>query len=229
MTNINYKILPKLLEKANASSGMYVQKVYKDTLRFLISTFSNVYYLDKNNNSIKIKCYHGNQERAIAKSTVGDNITLPVITISETSTSESTTRRRYSPLIINESYWSKEQNRAIRILSLSPKPVDISYNINVWTKYKQDMDQIRESIFSMFNPDMEIPTKYNKITKSFITNESGFTAAEADDTEDRILKNTITIKVETYIPSPRFLYTSTGKIETINYEIEIDESKEPLE
>lgn len=223
MDSAKDKILKKILEKSNPSTGMYIKKVYKDTLRFLISIFGDVYYIDKDNNSIRVKCFHANQERAVAKATVGDNITLPVITISENQSVRlsDTKRGKYSPLLVNKSYWDPEQNRAIRILSLAPRPVNIDYSINIWAKYKEDLDQIRETISAMFNPDLEVETKYSQITKCFVTDETSDSILNPDDTEDRVLKTKLNIRVETYIPSPEFLYTSTGKIEQLKTEIEI--------
>jgi hypothetical protein len=221
-STVNNKVLQEIQEKTNASTGMFIQKVYKDTLRNLLNIFSNIYYIDRDNNSIKVKCFHANQERAIAKSTIGDNITLPVITISETSTASDDDRRRYTPILIHDKYWHKRKNRAIRVLSMAPKPLDISYNINIWSKYREDLDQIREHVFILFNPDLEIKTKSSNITKAFFESESDSQQVEADDQQDRILKKTITIKVQTYLENPKFLYTSTGKIEQINYEITLD-------
>ena len=223
MNNINYKVLPKIIEKTDESTGMMIHKIYKDTLRYLINTFSNVYYIDKNNNSVKVKCFHANQERAVAKSFVGDNITLPVISISETTSNADAKRRRYNPILVNDSHWDPRKNRAIRVLSLVPRPVDIDYSINIWAKYKEDLDQIRETIYYKFNPDLEINTKYLTKTKAFITNESPANTMEADDTEDRVLRSSLSIKVETYIPSPKFLYTSTGKIEQLNFDFEFND------
>jgi hypothetical protein len=84
------------------------------------------------------------------------------------------------------------------------------------------MDQIREYIISIFNPDIEIQTKHNGKIKSFILNESDVEQAEASDKDDRILKKTFSIVVQTYIPNPKFLYTSTGKIEKFIYNFDLD-------
>lgn len=221
---VSNKVLQEILEKSLASTGMYVQKVYKDTLRNLINIFGNVYYLDRNNNSVKVKCFHANQERAVARATFGDNVTLPVITISEDSTSNNDDRRRYTPLLIHSKYWHKRKNKALRFLSMAPRPIDIKYTINIWSKYKEDLDQIREFIFSLFNPDLEIRTKNSVITKAFLNNESETEQAQADDQQDRILKKSISITVETYVENPKFLYTSTGKIEKLNFELEITDA-----
>lgn len=221
---ISNKVLFELTEKTSASTGMFVQGVFKDTLRNLINIFNNIYYLDRNNNPIKIKCFHANQERAIAKITTGDNITLPVISIGESVGRPDERRSRYSPMLVHEKYFDKTKNRAIRLLSMAPRPITISYELNLWSKYKQDLDQMREHVFFLFNPDLEIKTKYSHITKAFIDSESDAGSEEVNDTEDRILRRTISINVETYIPSPKFLYTSTGKIEEFNYEFEIVEN-----
>jgi hypothetical protein len=220
---VSNKVLNEVIEKTNSSTGMYVQKVFKDTLRNLINVFGNTHYIDRNNNSIKVKCFHANQERAVAKTFIGDNITLPVITISETSTGESDKRRRYSSILISEKYWHKRKNKAVRVLSIAPRPIDVKYSINIWAKYKEDLDQIREYILTLFNPDLEIKTKNSNITKAFFVNESDAQQYEANDQEDRILKKTITINVETYIESPKFLYTWTGKIEKLNFEVTLED------
>lgn len=216
---INNKVLQEIVEKTKTNNGMFSQKVFKDTLRFLISTFGKIHYIDRNNNSIEVKCFHANQERAIAKTVLGDNITLPVITISEKNTENSKDRARYGSMLVHEKYWHKVQQRAVRTLSLVPTPVNINYSINIWTKYKEDMDQIREYILTIFNPDLEIETEHGGKIKSFIINESDVEQAEAPDRDDRILKKNFAISVETYIPSPKFLYTSTGKIEKFVYQI----------
>lgn len=198
---------------------MFSQKLFKDTLRFLLNTFSKVHYVDKNNNVVEIKCFHANQERAVAKSVIGDNITLPVITISEKNVEMKQDRARYGPMLVHQNYWHKVQQRAIRTLSLVPTPVDINYNINIWTKYKEDLDQIREYILLLFNPDIEIETSQDGKAKCFIINESDVEQAEASDKDDRILKKTFSLVVQSYIPNPKFLYTSTGKIEKFVYQI----------
>lgn len=220
-SSVNSKVLKEILEKTNSSIGMYVQKVFKDTLRNLINIFGNTYYVDKNNNSVKVKCFHANQERAVAKTFIGNNITLPLITISENNATKNDERGRYTPILIHEKYWHKRKNRAIRTLSMAPRPIDIKYTINIWSKYKEDLDQIREYILILFNPDLEIKTRQSNITKAFFENESDIQQSEAEDQKDRILKKSITIRVETFIENPKFLYTSTGKIETINYQVSL--------
>lgn len=219
---VSYKVFAQIKEKTDSSTGMFVQEIYKETLRNLISVFGQAYYLDRNNNPVKVNCFHANQERAVAKKFIGNNITLPVITIEEVNSSNSDERRRYNQVLVHESYWDKDKNRSVRILSMTPRPVDISYSINIWSKYKNDLDQIREYIFNLFNPELVIDLPNQVNSKSFIISEGRTVQSEADDGQDRILKKSIEIQVQTYIPSPKFLYTSTGMIETLNTELIID-------
>jgi len=221
---VSNKVLKEITEKTQAAFKSYSERTYKNTLRNLIGIFNNLYYIDKNNNSVNLKCFHANQERAIARVTTGDNITLPVLTISETESSNDDARRRYSPILVHDKFWDEDKRRSIRLLSLSPKPINISYQINIWAKYKEDLDQIRENIFILFNPDLELPLKNNNINKAFLVSESDGSEIDVPDQKDRVLRKSIIINVESYIPSPKFLYTSTGKIEQFLYDIEIDES-----
>lgn len=221
---VSSKVITEVVEKTQSAFKKYSERTYKDILRNFIGIFNNLYYVDKNNNTINIKCFHANQERAIAKVNTGDNITLPVITISETETSNNDNRRRYGPILNHEKFWDEDRRRSIRILSLAPRAVNITYQINIWAKYKEDLDQIRENILILFNPDMEIPSKTNNMIKAFFVSEGEASELEATDQQDRVLRKNITINVETYIPSPRFLYTSTGKIEEFKYELQIDDT-----
>lgn len=223
-TPVSNKVLKQITEKTQAAYKSYSERTYKDILRNLIGIFNNLYYIDKNNNSINLKCFHANQERAIAKVTTGDNITLPVLTISETESSNADERRRYSPILVHDKYWDKDKRRSIRLLSLAPKPININYQINIWAKYKEDLDQIRENVFILFNPDLELPLKNNNINKAFFVSETDGSEVEVADQQDRILRKSVIINVESYIPSPKFLYTSTGKIEQFFYELEIDKT-----
>lgn len=218
--NINSN-LSNMLAKTIDYAGTYSQDSFRSILKELINKFSNIKYLDRNNELLTIKCFHSNQERAIAKVTNGDNITLPIITISENGTTDDTKRRRYSAVLVHETFWDKDAQRAVRLLSFAPRAININYKINIWAKYKQDLDLIRENIFLMFNPDLEINSNYHSLNKAFITEEADTGQAIADDGKDRVLQKSIGITVETYIPNPKFLYTETGKIELFKQEIKL--------
>lgn len=214
-----------IFNKIDKDPKKHIQFLYKDTLRFLINKFSNLTYFDGNNGSVNIKCYHANAERAIAVLFNDANVVLPVITVSENSTSTFEKKQRYAPVLIDQKYWHPKIQRAIRIISLPPRPISISYSLNIWSFYKNDLDQIREMIFSMFNPDLNITVGKTFSIKAFIESEEDDSEVKVSDKEDRVLQKSINLTVETAIPAPSFLYTSTGKIERLNFELEIESGK----
>ena len=212
------KSLRKFIVDAS-KHGDNIRHIYKETLRSMINIFSNLYYRNAEEKTIKISCTHANPERTIAKLFQETNIILPLITVSQTTSEDDDDRRRNNPTIIHDTRWNKDKQRAERIVSLVPRPVNIRYDIHVWTKYKSDIDQIAEQVRQLFNPSLEIVTSYNDLTKAFIDTEQDASELEVADREDRLLRKTFSIVVEGYIPSPRFLYTSTGEIEKIKAQI----------
>lgn len=203
-----------------------INNVYKESLRQMLHVFSNIYYIDGNGNRVKVKCSHGNPERVAGRLKADNTLILPMITIVEKQTVNSEERRRYRPIIINESYWDPNKKRAIRIVSLAPRPINIIYEINVWCKYKADLDMIRSGVFSLFNPDLNIRTKYSDFNKGFLVSERDMGNVTVGDTNDRVLQKSMEISLETYIPNPKFQFTSTGEIREVdfNFEYRIDES-----
>lgn len=188
-----------------------IDNVYKESLRSMLHIFGNMYYIDGNSNRVKVKCSHGNPERIAGRLRADNTLVLPMITVIETQTTSDPERMRYQN-IISETSWDSKKRRATRILSLPPRPINITYEINVWAKYKADLDMLRSSIFSLFSPDINIETQYSSYNKAFIVGERDVGTTVANDTGDRILQKTITVTLETYIPSPKFFFTNTGEI-----------------
>ena len=145
-----------------------------------------------------------------------------MITISQTVSNNDVNRIKQEGLLINEKVWDKKKNRAFRVLSLAPRAVNISYQINIWCKYMADMDQILEQVRLKFNPEMQVPTKFSTLAKAFLDSEENIGSATAGDKEDRIMKKTLNIVLRTYVPNPKYLVTSTGKIEEFNTEVVLD-------
>tara|TARA_R110002074_G_scaffold193813_2_gene359796 strand:- start:832 stop:1569 length:738 start_codon:yes stop_codon:yes gene_type:complete len=195
-----------------------VSFVYKESLRSMITSFNDVGYISSEDKWTDIKCIHANAERAVAKLKQENNIILPILSIGQTVSDNDTERQKTESLLVNEKYWDKEKNRAIRILSLAPRAVNVRYQLNIWAKYMADMDQILEQVRLKFNPEMQVPTEFSTLAKAFLESEEEVGQVTVSDKEDRILKKTMNIVLRTYIPSPKFLYTSTGKIEEFKME-----------
>lgn len=195
--------------------------VYRETLKYLLSFFGKFTFLDGEGKIRDIAVIHGNQERAVGKMMEEQSLVLPLIAVSQVITENDDERRRYASNLVHDKYWDVKAQRAVRILSFSSKAVNIFYSVGIWTAYRSDMDQILEQIRLAFNPSIEIATPQTTLAKAFIVDEVDFSDIDLVDGVDRLIQRTLNIEVNAYIPSPRFIVTSTGKIEEFNSEVEI--------
>ena len=205
------KLRNRIIELTDAQTTE-VNNVYKESLRALLSEMSNLYYIDGNGNDVKCKCIYGNPERLASTLYTDNTLILPMVSVVETSTENDDSRRRYSKVIVNETYWDPNKKRATRTLSVAPRPVTLTYEISLWSKYKYDLDMLRSSIYSLFSPEVNLRTKFSDYGKAYIVSEQDVGNTQASDTEDRLLRKSITISLQTYIPSPKFMVTNTGEI-----------------
>lgn len=205
------------LAKATEKSTLSV-KVYKETLRSMIHEFGQFGYINGDGDFTEVKSFHANPERTIAKLYQENNIILPVITVGQNKVEDDISRRRYKPLIVATSYYNEVTNRAERIIGFVDRPVNISYVVSLWAKYMEDLDQLSEQVRLKFNPNLPFVTPFSKETKAFLVDEANLSDVATADREDRLIRKSFTVSVETYIPSPKFKYTSTGKIEELELE-----------
>lgn len=202
----------------SSSKGKDISLVYRELLRSIIFNFSQFSVIDEENKNVTVQCIHANPERAIAKVTQENSLILPILSIHQPSSNRDSKRQKYKPLVVSEKYWDEKKQRAVRIVSLVPVSIEIQYEVTAWAKYKNDLDQITEQIHSLFNPDLEVTTPFASNIKLFIREEVVDPSFLVGDREDRVLRRTFKINTSTYIPSPKFILTSTGKIEDFNYE-----------
>ena len=83
------------------------------------------------------------------------------------------------------------------------------------------MDQLAAQVRLMFNPTMVLDTPSNSTSQIFLDSESDNFTMNLADREDRIVKRSFNLRLETYIPNPKFLVTSTGEIQSLETEVEI--------
>ena len=207
----------QVLEMTNDKVRPIIDNVYKESLRAMLFEFGNLHYIDGNSNKIKVKCIYGNPERIAGRLKADNTLILPMVTIVETQTLNDDDRRRYNPVLLHEKHWDSEKRRATRVLSLSPRPLTISYEINIWCKYKADLDMLRATIFSKFNPDIQLTTEQSNLNKVFLEGESDIGSVSVQDSQDRVLQKTIRVNLETYVENPKFAITNTGEISDFNF------------
>ena len=138
---------------------------------------------------------------------------LPILTVHQSGAKSDEGRRRYDNILIKSSVWNDDIQRAERIISRADVPVNITYSVNLWTKYMEDMDQISQNIRVKFNPSLKLITPFTDNLKVFLKDESTSSTLVDGDREDRLLRKSFAVEAELYIPSPRFKVTSTGRIE----------------
>jgi hypothetical protein len=195
-----------------------ISSVYKETLRTMIRIFNDLFYIDSENKVVGITCMHGSPERTIAKLKQETNIILPIISITQTTSDDDVKRRKTNYTLVQEKWWDETKQRAYRIVSFAPRAVNIQYSINVWTKYKSNMDQITEQIRTKFFPGLDINTEQSTLTQAFLTEELDESTVDIGDQTDRVLRKSFNVDVQTYIPSAKYLVTSTGQIEKFSTE-----------
>ena len=215
----SYRVRELIFEASKAENN--ISLVYRDTLRAMLDLFSGFKIVDAEDNIRAVKCIHANQERSIAKLVQEDNLILPLVSIAQPITTLDTDRQKYFPMIVSEAFWDDRIQRARRVVSLAPKPVNISYKITLLSKYKSDLDQLTEQVYLLFNPAYELQTSYANNTKAVLLEESDESSLDVGDREDRILMRGFTVTVETYIPTPKFVFSSTGKIERFYNDIKL--------
>ena len=218
-----YTILNKIRSRLMGMdrSQNFISSIYRETLKSMIHIMGGFNYINAKNEVISVVCSHGNPERVIAKIREKSNIILPVITVSQTTTQNDENRQKYTPLLAMNSIWNDKKQRAERTVSFVDRPISILYKVNIWTKYNSDMDQIVEQIRFLFNPSLDIPTKFSTLVKATMTEENNLSDVDLADAADRVLRKEIIIEVQTYVPSPKYLLTPTGEIEEIVMETEV--------
>jgi len=211
-TNLYNELLKRSVDDKLISS------IYKSLLKSLIKIFSEISYRNDEEEIKHLPCWHGSSERVIAKIKQESNIILPVASVSRVTDEIDDDRRRIDSLLMFEKYFDKRTNRAVRVASLASVPTVITYTLNLWTKYYEDMDQISEQVKRLFNPTLRIPNDYSDQTIGFLNRENSDITLSLQDGKDRVIRRSYDISVDSYIPNPKFLVTHTGKIEELNLE-----------
>lgn len=185
---------------------------YRDTSKELLNLFSDAQILGVDLEIASVPCWYANYERAIAKIFQARTLTLPVMTIAISDTAEDLKRRRPN---FDIEFWTvkdKKRRKYTRVASLAPKAVTVSYTLNLWARYVEDMNQLLEYVMQKFHPHLRVETDFATNTCAFITAVSDNSTLDAPDREDRVLRKTVTFEVESYMPSRQYMIQSNGDI-----------------
>ena len=163
-----------------------------------------------------IKVFHGTSERAIAMLHDERNLKLPVISVVANDLEGAIERRKpdFNPII--ERLYDPKARKAQRVISLSPKAVNINFRVSIYDRYTENINQMVEQIELMFHPYGVVKTDFGTSTHAYLTDWADQSVLTAGDRENRILVKSCLISLEAYIPTKKYLMTSSDKIHAIN-------------
>jgi len=213
----------KAIQALELESGHTQSDFYREYTQFLIRKLKTLSFIDSEDKAVvDIPVFYANPERAIAKIKEDRNLVLPVISVGISDIEDAFDRRRTNMNVVLEKAWNKTTQRATRVVSVAPKAVNLSFMVNLWAKYLEDLNQLTEKIQLFFNPSLEFRTEFSSYIQGFITQVADNSVTVAPDRQDRVLKRTIQVSVEAYIPTQKYLYTNTGRIEFMSSDVVIE-------
>ena len=207
------------LIKANFKPHLLIGSYYKELLRFMLSKFNNLVTLNPEDEVIQVRSINATAERTVAKLYQENNIVLPLISISQEVSEDDGDRVRPNLSVISKSYWDSKRKRALRVIGYPPRAINVNYSVNIWTKYKEDIDQLAEQVRLLFSPGLQVVTSKSNSTLAFINREDDNSSLLVGDREDRIIRKTFLVSVEGYLEYPEYLVTSTGEVKEFNIEL----------
>ena len=210
----------KKIEEFERTTPTPKANFYREYTSFLIDKMSNIQYTDAEDKTQDITAFFANPERAIAKLREDRNLTLPLITVGIDDIDEDADRRRGPHSLQIETVWDVKERRAVRVISRASKPINLTFSINIWSKYVEDLNQLVENIALLFNPSLDFQTNHSVNTKAFITQITDNSVLSVPDREDRVNRKMILVTAEAYLNYPKYLVTKTGEIETMTADFE---------
>lgn len=202
----------------------YAAGFFREYTKAFLQAFNNLTFLNGEAEEVNVKTVYGAPERAVGKRNESGTLVLPVGSLLIDSLKPSEERQKYEPLINFETYFDTDAQRYQRIVSFAPKPVELSYTMSFYAKYMEDINQLSEKFELMFNPSLKIPVDFDTHAQSFIADRQEATSVLVGDREDRVLKRSFTVSIESYVPSQKYLITNTGKIKALKQEVSIRSS-----
>tara|TARA_R110000765_G_scaffold410595_1_gene509333 strand:+ start:1127 stop:1978 length:852 start_codon:yes stop_codon:yes gene_type:complete len=209
-------------ENSDYSAGFF-----REYTKAFLQEFNKLTFLNGEGEEVDVKTVYGAPERAVGKRNESGTLVLPVGALMIDALKPSEERQKYEPLINFETYFDSDAQRYQRIVSFAPKPVVLSYTVSFYAKYMEDINQLSEKLELMFNPSLKIPVDFDSHAQSFITDRQEATSVVVGDREDRVLKRSFSISIQSYIPAQKYLVTSTGKIEALKMEATLRRDSTP--
>lgn len=200
--------------KAYEDKHPYTRNFYRNYTKALMEKL-NIYIFNAQDERVKVPMMYANPERAIAKIYEDRNLTLPIISVAIGDIEENTSIRKPDVQLTTYKFFDVETQKAFRIIKQTSKAVALQFQITLWSKYTEDMNQMVEEVQMMFQPSLTLPTEDESENKAFLLDVLDMSSVQAADKQDRMLRKRVTLKVEAYIPGRQYLYSHTGRIKEV--------------
>ncbi len=197
---------------------------YKDFTRRLKELLGGFEVLKGDDTLRSVEIIYANPERAIAKITETKNTQLPILSLQFEGVELDQSRRKPAAALVEKRFWDTEKQRAIRYMALAPPATNLSFGLNIWGKYVDEVNQLTEQVLLLFRPNLNIDIRPGENYEAFVLDVGDASNLTAGDREDRLVRRTVRFKVESYIPGKVFRFTNTSEIKTLNYEEYIEET-----
>jgi hypothetical protein len=212
------------MQALDATASFQKPDFYRAFTRKIKELFGNFQVLKGDDTLRNVEIIYANPERAIAKINEGKTTNLPLLSLQLEGVEVDLQRRRPMEALVEKKYWLSDKQRAIRYMALAPVAANLSFAVNVWGKYVEEVNQLTEQIMLMFRPNLPIEIRPDEAYQSYLTGVDESSNLQVGDKQDRIVKRVVRFSVESYIPSKVFKYTDTGEIVSINYEVYLEET-----
>jgi hypothetical protein len=212
------------LEALEATSSFHKPDFYRSFTKRLREIFGSLKVLKGDDSIRDVEIIYANPERAVAKIMEGKTTKLPLLSLQFEGVEVDTARRKPMEALVERRFWIPDQQRAIRYMALAPVAANLSFALNIWGKYVEEVNQLTEQVILKFRPNLPVEIREGESFQAYIKDVSEASNLEAGDRQDRIVKRQVRFEVQSYIPSKVFRFTNTGEIMSMNYEVYLEET-----
>lgn len=149
-------------------------------------------------------------EKAFSKGNLNQNgrILLPSVSLFRISVNQNETKWKYPTSRATAYSYTEKDLTALTQKNVGVIPVDLSYQVDIWAKYQDDMQYLWYQITKAFNPELRLKATFGingyqiEIPANcYLEGINDNSDLEPDEESDRKLRATADIRVETFIPA----------------------------
>ena len=184
--------------------------MYRAVDQILIDWLKTLTYTDKNGIEKPLEnVVYSTPEKAFSKGNLNQNgrILLPSVSLFRISVNQNDIKWKYPTSRATAYSYTEKDLTALNQKNIGVIPVDISYQIDIWTKYQDDMQYLWYQITKAFNPELRLKAIFNingyqiEIPANcYLEGINDNSDLEPDEESDRKLRATADIRVETFMP-----------------------------